>query len=244
PNPSKVHGVGGTSATLTTTSGCPVSTAESTAKAVASSAKGTSSVARSTGRPPAGTSDTSSRGPLRRRVSMLLGVQLPARRLSRRAAIPAPPDRENQEEPGDHRDRSQQDEARADHDDQRDQHRRRDRRHGDHLELMAPDPAEQALVLLGRNLLCVPGAVTAVTDPALTVGHALRLAALAFDRDGRLRHRSHIVRRISTGTAISSIETTCDRCYFRYAARRAACRQSTRQGGRAWLRQSSRNASS
>ena len=43
-------------ATLTTSSGCPDSTADSTANAAASGANGTSNVARSTGRAPDGTS--------------------------------------------------------------------------------------------------------------------------------------------------------------------------------------------
>src|SRR5712691_9202078 len=139
----RVQGVGRTSATLTTMSGCPVSTAESTAKAVACSSKGTSSVARSTGRPPAGRTDTSSLKRLRRRVRTLLGVEVPARCLSRRAAIPAPPDRQNQEEPSHHRNRSQKDEARVDHDDQRDQPPRRYCHHGERLELVAPHPTKQ-----------------------------------------------------------------------------------------------------
>src|SRR6266487_3846003 len=109
PYPRRVHGVGGTSAALTTTSGCPVSTAESTAKATASSAKGTSSVARTTGRPPAERSETSSRGPLRRSVSMLFRVELPARRVARGAPVSPAPERQKQEEPHRHHRRDQQD---------------------------------------------------------------------------------------------------------------------------------------
>src|SRR5690242_18541369 len=134
PYPTKVTGVGGTSAAFTTTSGCPVSTAESTANAVASSAKGTSSVAKSTGRPPAEKRDRSSRGPLRRRVNMLFGVELPARRASRRAVVPAPPEGQDQKEPGCHHQRNQEDEAGAHYDDQRDKHSRCDRRHGNRFE--------------------------------------------------------------------------------------------------------------
>ena len=52
-----------------------------------------------------------SRGPLRRSVSTLLGVELPAWCVARRAAVPAPPVRQEHEQPDHHREREQQDEA-------------------------------------------------------------------------------------------------------------------------------------
>src|SRR5207248_11788190 len=128
------------------------------AKAVASSANGTSSVARSTGRPGAAASETSSRGPLRREVSTSFGTEVPARRAARSAAIPPPPERQDEEEPGRYHHRHDEDQPRADEDDQRDEHRRPDRDHGEGLELVAPHPPQQALVLLGRDLLRVPRA--------------------------------------------------------------------------------------
>src|SRR5439155_2250684 len=98
-------------AALTTTSGCPLSTAESTAKTAASSSKGTSSVASKTGRPPSGRSVVSSRGGVRRRVSMLVRVELPARCSVCRTPVPASPEREEEEEPDRHHERNERDES-------------------------------------------------------------------------------------------------------------------------------------
>src|SRR2546427_8879851 len=175
-------------------SGCPVSTAESTAKAIASSAKGTSSVARSTGLLAEERSDTSVSGPLRRRVSMLIGVELPPGRAARRAVVPAPPERQKHEEPNRHHHRNHRDEARADHDDQRHEDGGHEPSHCEHLELVAPHPAQQALVFLDRDVLRVPRTPAALAPPPLTVGNVLCLAALAPDRDRWLAHRVLIVR--------------------------------------------------
>ena len=52
--------------------------------------------------------DDDSRELLRRRVSMLFGMELPARGASRRSAVPAPPVRKDHEEPEDHHHRDEQ----------------------------------------------------------------------------------------------------------------------------------------
>src|SRR5712691_6988670 len=199
-------------------SGCPVSTAESTAKAIASSAKGTSSVARSTGLLAEERTDTSVPGPLRRRVSMLIGVELPAGRAACRAPVPAPPERQKHEEPYRHHHRYHRDEARADHDDQRHEDGGQEPTHGEDLEFVAPHPAQQALVFLGRDVLRVPRTPAALALPPLTVGNLLCLAALARDRDRGPAHRLRIVRRVrmpSTRRAIASVPAGC---YGRRAA--------------------------
>ena len=51
-------------------------------------------------------------------------------------------------------------------DDQRDQYRREHRRQTDRLELVAPHPAQEARVLLGRDLPGVPRAPAALADPS------------------------------------------------------------------------------
>src|SRR5712691_11059333 len=113
-------GPSGISITVATISGCPHSTAASTANAAASSSNGTSSVASITGRPRAPIDETSSRVARRRRVSMpLLGVKLPAGGASRRQPRLPPPPRQVQEEPGRRHDRSHEDEGRVHDDDQR-----------------------------------------------------------------------------------------------------------------------------
>src|SRR5207245_7451675 len=71
----------------------------------------------------------------------------------------------------------------ADDDDQRDHDRGCDRGHCKRFELVAPHPAEQAFVLLRRDLLCVPRAPARLAAPALAVGDLSRLAALAPDCD-------------------------------------------------------------
>src|SRR2546428_4701077 len=214
-------------------SGCPVSTAESTAKAIASSANGTSSVARRTGRLAEERSDTAVPGPLRRRVSMLIGVELPPRRAVRRAVVPAPPERQKDEEPKRHHYRNHPDEARADHDDQRDEDGGREPTRGERLELVAPHPAQQTLVFLGRDVLRVPRTPAALAPPPLTVGNPLCLAALALDRDRRSAHRLRIVRRVRKPGSPRAIESVPAGCYGRRAAQPRP-QLGPRQGGGAW----------
>ncbi len=211
--------MGRTSAAFTTTSGLPLSTAESTANAVASSEKGTSSVARSTGRSPEEKTVTSSREILRLSVSMLFRVELPTRRVSRRPVVSAPPVRQNHDEPDCHQGKHEQDEARADEDDQRNHDRRRDRRQCKHLQLVAPDPAKQAFVLLGRNLARVPRAPARLAAPAIAVGDLSRLAAIALDRNRWPAQTKPIVRRGSSTRARAPLKVARAGVTFDGAAR-------------------------
>src|SRR2546430_1589081 len=223
-------------------SGCPFSTAESTANAVASSEKGTSSVARSTGRRPEERSKTSSRELPRRRVSMLFGVELPARRAVRRSPVPAPPERQSHVEPGDDHHRDEQDEARADDDDQRDHDRGCDRRRYERFELVAPHSAKQSFVLLRRDLLRVPRAPARLAAPAVAVCDLSRLAALALDRDRWLGQTEHDctgrpLARLRGALKVSEAGVT-------FGPRPAAAGGLADEKEATWLRQSSRNASS
>ena len=61
-----------------------------------------------------------------------------------------------------------------------------------------PHPPEEAVVLCGRNLIRIPGALALLALPALAVRQLLGLAALALDGDRRLAHPNSIVRRIES----------------------------------------------
>src|SRR5262245_5566362 len=115
-------------------------------------------------------------------------MELPERRLPRRPAVPAPPVREDEEEPGGHRERNKRNEAWTHDDDEEEQDRDRDCRRGEHLDLVAPHPAQQTVVLFGWDLQRVPRAAALLALPALSVREVPCLAALARDRDRRLRH--------------------------------------------------------
>src|SRR5438046_2180373 len=133
------RGPSGISTTFATISFCPHSTAASTANDAASSSNGTSSVASMTGRLPAARSETSSRGPPRRRVSIRsLRMELPPRRVPRCAPHLAPPHRQVEEEPRRGDDRREEDEPVADDDDERDEHGGEHRGEDDRLEPVAP----------------------------------------------------------------------------------------------------------
>src|SRR5437016_5360443 len=178
--------------TLTTMSGWPASTAASTANSAASGSKSTASVASMIGRLSAGTGGRSWRCCWRRTVNMSLGMKLPARGTRRRAPDVAPPKRHVEEDPEEGHRRSEKDEPAADEDDERDQHRPHRESEGEHVQPEASHPAEQALVLLHRDLLGVPAPAAALAGPALAVRDVLRLAAVTGDRDRRPFHRERL----------------------------------------------------
>src|SRR5215218_8406040 len=124
---------------------------------------------------------------------MSLGMKLPARRARRRAPDAAPPKRQIEEDPEEGRYRCEEDETGVDEDDERDQHRRHGNSESEHVQPEASHSAEQALVLLRRNLLGVPAPAAALALPALAVGNTLGLAALAVDGDWRPLHRDDCI---------------------------------------------------
>ena len=148
-----------------------LSTAESTANTIASCANGTSSVARSTGRVPPETSETSSRGPLRRRVGMTIrgGVPSAVRRAPCGGTGAASTEgRRTARRP-----------SRAERVRRSVRSRRRSAEREPRCTAAAMTSTSilwrrmrrmQALVLLGRNLLGVPRASTRVARPALAIG--------------------------------------------------------------------------
>src|SRR5581483_10148130 len=186
-------GPSGISTTFATISGCPHSTAASTANATAVSSNGTSSVASMTGRVPAGADGTREREPGRRSVSMRsLRVELPPRRAAGGGPCPAPPHRQVEEEPRGRHDRGEEDEALVHDGDQRHEDRGEQRRQAEGLEPETLHRPEQPVVLLGRDLPGVPGAAAALAAPPLAVGELAPLAALALHRDRRLAHLARL----------------------------------------------------
>src|SRR6266550_3793391 len=106
-------------------------------------------------------------------------MKLPARRARGGATHVAPPKRHVEEDPEERRHRGKEDEPRTDEDDERDKNPCGGQDEAEHAQLEPPHPAEQALVLIRRNLLAIP---------ALAVGNTSGFAAFTGDRDGRILH--------------------------------------------------------
>src|SRR5712691_6466984 len=161
-------------------------------------------------------------------------------------AVPPPPERQEHKEPGRHQHRDEQNEARADDDDQRNHDCRRDRNDREHLELVAPHPPQQRLVLLGRDLLSVPRAPARLAAPAVAVGDLSLLAALAPDRDRRPAQVEPNCTAQFVYSAPGAVESRLGRCYLRPRGPGIAVGGPgiAEEEEGTWLRRSSRNASS
>ena len=154
--------MGWISATLTTTSGWPLSTAESTANTIASSRE--RNVERGEEHGPSAGGDerdvfARTAAPDGRHATRG-GASSAARSCAVRRYRRRQYGRKKKSQTG-HHDRDQEDEVsrsrRRSAEPEPPMHGRRDR---EHLDLVAPHPAQQALVLLGRDLLRVPRAST------------------------------------------------------------------------------------
>src|ERR687887_2480728 len=194
---------GGSSTTLARISGCPDSTAASTAKRAASWSNGTPRVASRIGRPAIAVRGVALVERGRLSVTMLFGVKLPPGQAPNAAAkLPAPP-RHVHQEPGRHHDRKEEDERGRDKNREQAEHEADAQRDTDDREAETSHLAQQTPVLLGRNLRRVPVASAPLAPPPFSVGHLSHFAALAADRDRRSAHRNRLYGRIRRGEGIA-----------------------------------------
>src|SRR6266571_1715657 len=182
------RGRGGSSTTLATISGCPDSTAASTATTQACASNGTSSVASSTGRPPDSTGTAGTPDLVRLRVDILLRTELPPGEVPRPAPDLPAPQRHVPEEPESQDDRHQEKEPLTGEGPEQREHGHDGEGRPHHREPVPAHLPHDAPVRLGRDLRGVPATATLLARPALPVGNVPDVAALAADGDGRAAH--------------------------------------------------------